>query len=73
MAGSSAKWIPGADAGKAMRSGSERGVGLAAEYLLGESRRIVPHETGALERSGRASIEQSGEVVRGAVSYDTPY
>lgn len=73
MAQSSAKWIPGADAAKAMRTGADRGVALAAEHLLGEARKIVPHETGVLERSGRASTEQTGEVVRGAVSFDTPY
>lgn len=70
---SRSKFIPGKDAKAAIRSGSRRGVALAAEHLLGESRRVVPIEEGTLERSGRASTEQSGEVVRGAVSYDTPY
>lgn len=70
---SRSKFIPGKDAKKIIRDSSKRGVALAAEHLLGESRKIVPHETGVLERSGRASTEQSGEVVRGAVSYDTPY
>lgn len=70
---SKAKWIPGKDAKKAFRTGADRGVALAAEHLLGESRKIVPHETGVLERSGRASTENKGAQVTGAVSFDTPY
>lgn len=73
MARSSAQWKPNADAKTAIMTGLERGVGLAAEHVLAESRKIVPHETGVLERSGRASSEQGRAVVRGVVSYDTPY
>lgn len=50
-----------------------RGANLAAEHLLGESRKLVPIEEGTLERSGAASAEQSGGETRLAVSYDTPY
>jgi hypothetical protein len=47
------------------------GTILAAEYLLGESNLLVPHEEGDLERSGTVSgDEATGEV---AVSYDRPY
>lgn len=73
MAKSSSKWIPGKDAKQAMRTGAARGVGLAAEHVLGESRKVVPHETGVLERSMRASTQQSGSEATGAVSADTPY
>lgn len=64
---------PGTDPVPIMRSGAARGVGLATEYVLGEARKIVPHERGDLERSGRATVEESGGGVTGAVSFDTPY
>lgn len=73
MASNTVKWTPGADVRAAFQRGSVRGVGIAAEYVLAESRKQVPHDTGVLERSGRASTEQSGDTARGAVSYDTPY
>lgn len=73
MARSSAQWKPNADAKAAIMTGLERGVGLAAEHVLGEAKRIVPHETGVLERSGRAGTENLRNTVRGAVSFDTPY
>lgn len=68
-----ARFIPGKDPIPIIRDAAARGVGKAAEYVLGEARRIVPHEEGTLERSGRASVEQSGTSARGAVSFDTPY
>lgn len=69
-----AKFIPGKDPIPVMRSGAARGVGLATEYLLGEARKLVPHEEGTLERSGRASVEETDRGgVTGAVSFDTPY
>lgn len=71
---SHAEFKPGTDPIPVMRSGAARGVGLAAEYVLGEARKIVPHEEGTLERSGRASVEESSKGgVTGAVSFDTPY
>ncbi|MGO1349191.1 MAG: hypothetical protein ACTMIL_10160 [Brevibacterium aurantiacum] len=70
---SRSKFIPGKDAKAAIRSGSRRGVALAAEHLLGESRRVVPIEEGTLERSMRASTTANGSEVTGAVSADTPY
>jgi len=48
---------------------AERGVRLAAEHLLGESRKLVPLEEGTLERSGTVSTDG----MTAAVSYDTPY
>lgn len=48
---------------------AESGLYLAAEHVLNVSNRVVPHETGDLERSGIAQSE-SGHAV---VSYDTPY
>lgn len=55
---------------QAMRKGRDRGLTLAGEHVLEESRRIVPIEEGTLERSGRVSGPDGGTV---AVSYDTPY
>ncbi len=51
------------------RTGAERGVGMALEYLLAEARTQVPIEEGTLERSG--ATQQDG--LRGTVSFDTPY
>lgn len=54
-----------------LQAASFDGTELAAEYLLGESNAIIPHEEGDLERSGEVSSDEStGEVV---VSYDRPY
>lgn len=69
----SARFIPGRKPLPSVRSAEERGVLKAAEYVLGESRQVVPIEEATLERSGRASAEQRGGVTTGAVSYDTPY
>ena len=67
------QWKPGKDPTPIIRDAARRGVGKAAEYVLGEARKQVPHDTGVLERSGRASHEGSGPTARGAVSFDTPY
>ncbi|WDZ91145.1 hypothetical protein [Nocardiopsis sp. HUAS JQ3] len=48
-----------------------RGLGKAAEHLLGASRQRVPIEEGTLERSGVASVDES--TLEAAVSYDTEY
>lgn len=48
-----------------------RGLALAMEHLLTESRKQVPIEEGTLERSGTAVVDEQNLV--GAVSYDTPY
>lgn len=46
-----------------------RAVLLGMEHVLEESNRIVPHETGDLERAGTASVDGN----RGRVSYDSVY
>lgn len=43
----------------------------AAEFLLEESRKIVPIEEGTLERSGAATLDRQAE--EAAVSFDTQY
>lgn len=55
----------------AARTGAARGLALAAEHVLGEARKIVPHEEGTLERSGTASVDP--DKLTAAVSFDTPY
>lgn len=54
-----------------IKDAQARGLALAGEHVLGESRKIVPLEEGTLERSGRVSVDKDGG--RAAVSYDTPY
>lgn len=56
---------------EAAHAAAVRGLGLAMEHLLAESRKQVPHEEGTLERSGVAQVD--ADALTGAVSYDTPY
>jgi hypothetical protein len=51
--------------------GADRGLRLGAEHLLGESRKLVPHEEGVLETSGKTSFDEASHTA--AVSFDTPY
>jgi hypothetical protein len=53
------------------RDGAARGLALAMEHLLTESRKQVPIEEATLERSGVALVDEQNLV--GAVSYDTEY
>ncbi|WP_405561916.1 hypothetical protein [Streptomyces sp. NBC_01180] len=52
-------------------TGAGRGLRLAAEHVLTESRKVVPIEEATLERSGVASVDEQS--LTAAVSYDTPY
>lgn len=56
---------------RAARAGALRGVRLAAEHLLNESRDRVPIEEGTLERSGTVTVDEAD--TSAVVSYDTPY
>lgn len=51
--------------------GVDRGLRLGSEHLLGESRKLVPHEEGVLENSGKTSFDESSHTA--AVSFDTEY
>jgi len=56
---------------KAVRDAGLKGLEDGGEFLLEESNRTIPHETGEMERSGLVSKDETaGEV---AVSYNTPY
>lgn len=65
------KFRPGEDPRAAITKASARGLTLAAEYVLEQANRTVPHEEGTLQRSGRAVVNDKG--TQAAVSYDTPY
>lgn len=54
-----------------LREAAAAGLFDGAEYVLGESRQVVPIDEAALERSGTASVDASA--LTAAVSYDTPY
>lgn len=48
-------------------AGAVRGLTMAAEHVLGESRAVVPIEEGTLERSGRVDVDAANLVA--VVSY----
>lgn len=52
-------------------AGATRGVELGAHHLLGTSRKLVPHEEGTLENSGKVSVDEGSHTA--AVSFDTEY
>lgn len=58
-------------AAKQGTTGADKGLLLGGEHLLGTSRKLVPHEEGTLENSGRVSQDPASHTV--AVSYDTEY
>lgn len=52
-------------------TGSDKGLELGAHHLLQTSRKLVPHEEGTLENSGKVSTDPARH--QAAVSYDTEY
>ncbi|GAA1994374.1 hypothetical protein GCM10009799_20600 [Nocardiopsis rhodophaea] len=56
---------------KGAEAATARGLGKAAEHLLGESRQEVPLEEGTLSRSGTSVVDRSD--LNAAVYYDTVY
>ena len=70
MANTRVTW-KGDEVKKRVRGAAARGLKRSAEHLLTESRKVVPHEDGDLERSGTASVNAAQ--LKAAVSYDTPY
>jgi hypothetical protein len=51
------------------REHAEDGIDDASEFLLAESRAVVPYDDGPLSESGKASRDD----LTGLVSYDQPY
>lgn len=57
-----------------MKRAVARGIYLWAEHVLEESRRIVPHDEGTLERAGTiVPASPSSLALSRQVVYDTPY
>lgn len=56
---------------KQVMSAAERGLFKGLEFVKQESVKIVPKDTGMLEKSASVKISNDGK--QGAVSYDTPY
>jgi hypothetical protein len=44
---------------------------IAVEHLLESANRVVPHDQGNLQNSGKSNIDESQ--LEASVSYDTPY
>lgn len=61
----------GAQASAAARAAVVRGVRKAAEHVLAEANKQVPHERGDLLRSGQVDVDPS--TASAVISYDTPY
>lgn len=55
----------------ALLDAARRGITLAGEHLLSESRDLVPLEEGTLERSGAVVVDEAN--LKATVVYDTPY
>ncbi|MBN0040245.1 hypothetical protein JN535_08720 [Cellulosimicrobium cellulans] len=64
------EWF-GGQAKQARKASTARGLGQAAEFVLGEARKEVPIEEAVLSRSGAASVD--AEMETAAVSFDTAY
>ena len=64
------EWF-GDDVHKKVMSATERGLFKGLEYIKQESVKVVPKDTGVLEKSASVKISKDGK--QGAVSYDTPY
>lgn len=60
----------GAAVTAAVEAKADRALDDAAEYLLEESNRTIPHQTGNMEQSG--ATHRLSALSR-AVTYDTPY
>lgn len=64
------EWF-GDDVHKKVMNATERGLFKGLEYIKQESVKVVPKDTGVLEKSASVKISKDGK--QGAVSYDTPY
>jgi hypothetical protein len=64
------KWN-GSEVLRRQKAAGTRALQHGTEFLLGESRPLVPVEEGELARSGTASVDPGQQ--KGAVSYDEPY
>lgn len=70
--GKSWKYKPNKNVITGVKKASARGLGLAAEHILGVAKTRVPIEEHTLEQSGATSVDGNHRL-RAAVSFDTPY
>lgn len=64
------KWND-ADAKAMIKANCKKALWNVGNYILSESKKQVPLDTGALQRSGAVDVNEEGN--EAAVSYDTPY
>lgn len=62
------EWFP-QGAKRAARLVVEKGTKKAADFILREANKTVPHDVGDLERSGKVVLHEDGA----AIQYDSPY
>lgn len=67
------QWKPGKDPMPIINNALQRGTGKAAEHVLAEARKEVPHEEGILEKSGSADNERTRTGARASIFFDQPY
>jgi hypothetical protein len=61
----------GREISAAERKAAARAIKSAAEFLLEQSNRTVPHDEGVLQNSGAVDMDE--QAVEASVYYDTPY
>lgn len=54
-----------------IKKGALKGLRITAQNILGESQKLVPVDTGTLQKSG--SIKLNSETLTAQISYNTPY
>lgn len=54
-----------------IKKGALKGLKITAQNILGESQKLVPVDTGTLQKSG--SVKLNSETLTAQISYNTPY
>lgn len=54
-----------------IKKGALKGLKITAQNILGESQKLVPVDTGTLQKSG--TIKLNSETLTAQISYNTPY
>ncbi|WP_104088021.1 hypothetical protein [Arthrobacter sp. GMC3] len=65
------KWAPNPAVSHKTRDAAARGIGLAAEHIIGEAIIRAPREEGDLRRSGDYDLDPAK--LEASVYFDTPY
>jgi hypothetical protein len=66
------KWF-GDDVRKKVMTAQEKAITLGLEFVKQESIKVVPKDTGMLEKSAGVKLVEDGGKKSGYVYYDTPY